>query len=152
MLAAGAPLRSYQSHQPTLDAAWIILEERLSSLHRGYFSSRLAPPLVFLPLGLRERFRREQPASAPSDEVTVRLVAAAPTLRTPARTSSDMRARWPSPVCRRSPCASSPAVLSQRERERAIPYIEMGWARSQSWARRIRSAAVGRFMSSSSFR
>ncbi|AKJ08204.1 hypothetical protein ATI61_107633 [Archangium gephyra] len=91
-------MRNYQSHQPTLDAAWSILEERLSSLpppldtlagrflarisegdrgHRGYFSSRLAPPLVFLPLWLRERFRREQPTSAPSEAVTVRLVAAA---------------------------------------------------------------------------
>ncbi|MCY1021343.1 hypothetical protein [Pyxidicoccus sp. MSG2] len=91
-------MRSYQAHQPILDAAWDILEERLSTLappldalarrflariangekgHRGYFSSRLAPPLVFLPLWLRERFRREQPASVPSEEVTVRLVAAA---------------------------------------------------------------------------
>ncbi|QSQ19097.1 hypothetical protein JY651_27520 [Pyxidicoccus parkwayensis] len=91
-------MRSYQVHQPILDAAWNILEGRLSTLaspldalarrflariangaqgHRGYFSSRLAPPLVFLPLWLRERFRREQPDSVPSEEVTARLVAAA---------------------------------------------------------------------------
>lgn len=98
MLDAGVPLRSYQAQQPTLDAAWELLERRFAALpspldalarrflarisegdkgHRGYFSSRLAPPLVFLPLWLRERFRREQSASVLSDEVTVRLVAAA---------------------------------------------------------------------------
>jgi hypothetical protein len=98
MLRGGAPLRSYQAHQSTLDAAWELLEARLTSLpppldalarrflarisegengHRGYFSSRLAPPLVFLPLWLRERFRREHPDSAPSHALTVRLVAAA---------------------------------------------------------------------------
>ncbi|PTL78123.1 class 1 isoprenoid biosynthesis enzyme [Vitiosangium sp. GDMCC 1.1324] len=91
-------MRSYELFQSTLDAAWEILEARLAALpppldalahrflarishgklgHRGYFSSQLAPPLVFLPLWLRERFRREQPASAPSGEATVRLVAAA---------------------------------------------------------------------------
>jgi hypothetical protein len=91
-------MRSYKAFQPTIDSAWGILEERLTTLpppldalarrflshisegdngHRGYFSSRLAPPLVFLPLWLRERFRREQPSSAPSEEVTGRLVAAA---------------------------------------------------------------------------
>lgn len=91
-------MRSYQAHQPTLDAAWDLLEARLTTLpppldalarrflarisegdkgHRGYFASRLAPPLVFLPLWLRERFRREPSASVPSQEVTVRLVAAA---------------------------------------------------------------------------
>jgi hypothetical protein len=91
-------MRSYQVSQPTLDSAWELLEARLTTLpppldalarrflerisdgekgHRGYFSSQLAPPLVFLPLWLRERFRREQPATAPSEEVTVRLVAAA---------------------------------------------------------------------------
>ncbi len=91
-------MRSYQAHQPTLDAAWVLLEGRLSTLpppldalarrflarisegdkgHRGYFSSRLAPPLVFLPLWLRERLLSEQPTSTPSEAVTVRLVAAA---------------------------------------------------------------------------
>ncbi|MCY1082664.1 hypothetical protein [Archangium lansingense] len=91
-------MRSYQVFQPTIDAAWELLETRLTTLpppldalarrflshisegergHRGYFASRLAPPLVFLPLWLRERFRREHPASALSEEVTVRLVAAA---------------------------------------------------------------------------
>lgn len=88
----------YQAFRPILDSAWEILEARLTALpppldalarrflvrisdgekgHRGYFSSQLAPPLVFLPLWLRERFRREQPSSAPSEEMTVRLVAAA---------------------------------------------------------------------------
>lgn len=91
-------MHCYQVFRPTLDAAWELLEARLTTLpppldalarrflvrisdgekgHRGYFSSQLAPPLVFLPLWLRERFLREQPASAPSEEVTVRLVAAA---------------------------------------------------------------------------
>ncbi len=91
-------MQSYEAFQPTIDSAWKLLEERLSTLpppletlarrflarisdgergHRGYFSSRLAPPLVFLPLWLRERFRREHPSSVPSDEVTVRLVASA---------------------------------------------------------------------------
>jgi hypothetical protein len=91
-------MHSYEAFRPTLDSAWALLEGRLTTLpppldalarrflarisdgdkgHRGYFSSRLAPPLVFLPLWLRERFRREQPASVPSEEATVRLVAAA---------------------------------------------------------------------------
>jgi hypothetical protein len=90
-------MHSYEAFQPTIDSAWEMLEGRLATLpppldalarrflarissgergHRGYFSSQLAPPLVFLPLWLRERFRRERPASAPSDDVTVRLVAA----------------------------------------------------------------------------
>jgi hypothetical protein len=90
-------MHSYEAFQPTIHSAWEILEGRLAALpppldalahrwlarisdaekgHRGYFSSQLAPPLVFLPLWLRERFRREQPAVGPSDEVTVRLVAA----------------------------------------------------------------------------
>jgi hypothetical protein len=91
-------MRSYEVFQPAIDSAWEILERQLTTLpppldalarrylarisegergHRGYFSSRLAPPLVFLPLWLRERFRREQPDAAPSEEVTVRLVAVA---------------------------------------------------------------------------
>jgi hypothetical protein len=90
-------MHSYEAFQPTIDSAWELLEARFAALpapldalarrwlarisdaekgHRGYFSSQLAPPLVFLPLWLRERFRRDRPAVAPSDEVTVRLVAA----------------------------------------------------------------------------
>ncbi len=91
-------MHCYEAFQPTIDSAWELMEGRLATLpprlhalalrflahistgergHRGYFSSRLAPPLVFLPLWLRERFQREAPASAPSHEVTVRVVAAA---------------------------------------------------------------------------
>ncbi|MFL5344017.1 MAG: class 1 isoprenoid biosynthesis enzyme [Hyalangium sp.] len=91
-------MQSYEALQSAIDSAWELLEARLTTLpppldalaqryltrisdgdkgHRGYFSSRLAPPLVFLPLWLRERFRREQPDAAPSEEVTVRIVASA---------------------------------------------------------------------------
>src|SRR5687767_851926 len=91
-------MQSYSALQPAIDAAWELVEARLAELpppldalarrfltrissgsagHRGYFSSRLAPPLVFLPLWLHERFRREQPDSAPSQEMAVRVVAAA---------------------------------------------------------------------------
>jgi len=80
----------YANHQPEIDAAWDAIEARIDSLphslattgrrflesvrvegkgHRIYFSSAISPPLLYVPLWLRNRFQREGhwPAEAQPD-------------------------------------------------------------------------------------
>jgi len=70
----------YAAHQPEINAAWDAVEARIDSLppslaavgrrflesvciegsgHRIYFSSAISPPLLYVPLWLRDQFRRE---------------------------------------------------------------------------------------------
>lgn len=74
------PFPSYLEKQPEIDAAWTLVERRFASLpapldelgarflqsiaqgpagHRSYFSSPLAPPLLYMPLWLAKGLRAE---------------------------------------------------------------------------------------------
>jgi hypothetical protein len=88
----------YASLQPELDAAWEAIEQRVGAWpdavaglgrrflsfiddagagHRSYFSSALSPPLLYIPLWLRERFRREGAWAPPADALIPGILAAA---------------------------------------------------------------------------
>ncbi len=93
-------MRCYEARVAEIDAAWMLVEDGLVAMppplaalgrrwlariggdrpgeapHRAYFSTSFAPPLVYLPLWLRERLHADDPEAAPTLEATVGIVAA----------------------------------------------------------------------------